>query len=277
MGLPVLILGYSGSGKSASMRNFGADEITLINVNGKQLPFRTQFTNTVCSDQYPEIEACMQQQKHKVIVIDDTQYLMANEFMRRAKETGYQKFTDIGKNFWELVKLTEALPPDVIVYFLNHIDTDEDGRQKAKTIGKLLDEKITVEGMFTTVLKTVVQDGQYLFATQTDGRDTCKSPIGLFDTMYIDNDLKYVDSALRQYYRFQPEILCDSCGKAVRAVKNKTAADIAAGTQKTYGKKLCWECACKAMKQRKEQTNANAQTVPDGTGAAGQSVVAGRA
>ena len=99
MGLPVLILGYSGSGKSASMRNFGEDEITLINVNGKQLPFRTQFRTVLCSDQYPEIDRCMKQQTHKVIVIDDTQYLMANEFMRRAKETGFQKFTDIGKNF----------------------------------------------------------------------------------------------------------------------------------------------------------------------------------
>ena len=97
------------------------------------------------------------------------------------------------------------LPEDVIVYFLNHLDTGEDGRQKAKTIGKLLDEKITVEGMFTTVLKTVVVDGKYLFATQTDGTDTCKSPIGLFDSMYISNDLKLVDEALRTYYHLADE------------------------------------------------------------------------
>jgi len=105
----------------------------------------------------------MKAQTAKSIAVDDSQYLMVNEFMRRAKETGYQKFTDIAKNFWELVRSVEMLPEDVIVYFLNHLDTGEDGRQKAKTIGKLLDEKITVEGMFTTVLKTVVVDGKYLF------------------------------------------------------------------------------------------------------------------
>lgn len=113
MGLPVLILGYSGSGKSASMRNFGAEEVSLVNVNGKPLPFRTKFKNVLNSDNYQQISEFIKSQNTKVIVIDDTQYLMANEFMRRAKETGYQKFTDIGKNFWELVKLTETLPPDV--------------------------------------------------------------------------------------------------------------------------------------------------------------------
>lgn len=274
MGLPILILGYSGSGKSASMRNFGEDEITLINVNGKQLPFRTQFRTVLCSDQYPEIERCMKQQTHKVIVIDDTQYLMANEFMRRAKETGFQKFTDIGKNFWELVRSVQDLPPDVIVYFLNHIDTDEDGRQKIKTIGKLLDEKITVEGMFTTVLKTVVVDGRYLFATQTDGRDSCKSPIGLFQSMYIDNDLKAVDSALRVYYGIEPEIICGDCGRPVQAFRDKTASQIAEGTSRTYGRPLCWGCACKRVKQRKEGANAGTQAVSDGAGAAGQQVMA---
>ena len=189
MGLAILVLGFSGSGKSASLRNFKEDELALVNVNGKQLPFRTQFKSTIHTDNYGEIERFMKAQTAKSIAVDDSQYLMVNEFMRRAKETGYQKFTDIAKNFWELVRNVEMLPEDVIVYFLNHLDTGEDGRQKAKTIGKLLDEKITVEGMFTTVLKTVVVDGKYLFATQTDGTDTCKSPIGLFDSMYISNDL----------------------------------------------------------------------------------------
>ncbi|RGG61740.1 ATP-binding protein, partial [Ruminococcus sp. AF18-29] len=202
MGLAILVLGFSGSGKSASLRNFKEDELALVNVNGKQLPFRTQFKSTIHTDNYGEIERFMKAQTAKSIAVDDSQYLMVNEFMRRAKETGYQKFTDIAKNFWELVRSVEMLPEDVIVYFLNHLDTGEDGRQKAKTIGKLLDEKITVEGMFTTVLKTVVVDGKYLFATQTDGTDTCKSPIGLFDSMYISNDLKLVDEALRTYYHW---------------------------------------------------------------------------
>lgn len=273
MGLPILILGYSGSGKSASMRNFGPDEIALVNVCGKALPFRTQFRNVLCSDSYPEIMRWMQQQQCKTIVIDDTQYLMANEFMRRAKETGFQKFTDIGKNFWELVRSVQMLPPDVICYFLSHIDTDEDGRQKIKTIGKLLDEKITVEGMFTTVLKTVVVDGRYLFATQTDGRDTCKSPIGLFPSMYIDNDLKAVDAALRSYYGFAPDVICADCGQTVQASGGKTAAEIAAGTLKTYERKLCFACACRALKQRKEAANGGTQTVSDGAGAGGQQIM----
>ena len=147
MGLAILVLGFSGSGKSASLRNFKEDELALVNVNGKQLPFRTQFKSTIHTDNYSEIERFMKAQTAKSIAVDDSQYLMVNEFMRRAKETGYQKFTDIAKNFWELVRSVEMLPEDVIVYFLNHLDTGEDGRQKAKTIGKLLDEKITVEGM----------------------------------------------------------------------------------------------------------------------------------
>ena len=143
MGLAILVLGFSGSGKSASLRNFKEDELALVNVNGKQLPFRTQFKSTIHTDNYGEIERFMKAQTAKSIAVDDSQYLMVNEFMRRAKETGYQKFTDIAKNFWELVRSVEMLPEDVIVYFLNHLDTGEDGRQKAKTIGKLLDEKIT--------------------------------------------------------------------------------------------------------------------------------------
>ena len=116
MGLPVLILGFSGSGKSASLRNFGADELALVNVNGKSLPFRTQFSSTLNSDNYEKIESFINHQNHKSIAVDDAQYLMANEYMRRAKETGFQKFTDIGKNFWSLVKMVENLPSDTIVF-----------------------------------------------------------------------------------------------------------------------------------------------------------------
>jgi len=251
MGLAVLILGFSGSGKSASLRNFGADELALVNVNGKQLPFRTQFKSVINSDNYKEILEFIKKQKVKSIAIDDTQYLMANEFMRRSKETGFQKFTDIGKNFWELVKSVEALPSDTIVYFLNHIEIDENGRQKAKTIGKLLDEKITVEGMFTTVLKTVVADGKYLFATQTDGTDTCKSPIGLFESMYINNDLRLVDDTLRIYYHLKPEEKCSECGNAIVSDGKRTVEQIINGTTKNYGRQLCMKCVGKLVNAQK--------------------------
>lgn len=255
MGLAVLILGFSGSGKSASLRNFSADEISLVNVNGKPLPFRTQFKSVIRSDKYSEISEFIKNQKQKVIVVDDTQYLMVNEFMRRSKETGYQKFTDIGRNFWELVRLAEYLPNDVIVYFLSHIETGDDGRQKAKTIGKLLDDKISVEGMFTTVLKTVVADGKYLFATQTDGTDTCKSPIGLFPAMYIENDLKYVDEALRIYYGLKDEHICANCGVVIMPTQTKSVEQIVEGSIKNYSKKLCITCVKQEVKKEKENAS----------------------
>ena len=243
MGIPVLVLGYSGSGKSASMRNFADNEITLVNVNGKQLPFRNQHTNILSTDNYNDIMAYMKSAKTKIIVIDDSQYLMVNEFMRRAKETGFQKFTDIAQHYWNLIKAVETLPADTVVYFLQHLDRDEGGREKAKTIGKLLDEKIAVEGMFTIVLKSLSQDGKYYFATQTDGNDTCKSPIGLFDQRYIDNDLKFVDEAVRAYYRFSEAEICEDCKNEILASKGIATSEIVRRTKERYGVQLCWNCA----------------------------------
>ena len=203
MGIPVMILGESGTGKSASLRNFSQDEIGVINVCGKPLPFRNQIKD-LKTDNYMAIEKALKASSKKAAVIDDCQYLMANEYMRQAKVTGYQKFTDIAQNFWTLVQVViRELPEDVIVYFLGHIERDANGNEKFKTIGKMLDEKITVEGMFTIVLKTSVQEGQYLFATRNNGSDTVKSPIGLFDEPYIDNDLKSVDTAIREYYEIK--------------------------------------------------------------------------
>lgn len=203
MGIPVMILGESGTGKSASLRNFSQDEIGVINVCGKPLPFRNQIKD-LKTDNYMAIEKALKASSKKAAVIDDCQYLMANEYMRQAKVTGYQKFTDIAQNFWTLVQMViHELPEDVIVYFLGHIERDANGNEKFKTIGKMLDEKITVEGMFTIVLKTSVQEGQYLFATRNNGSDTVKSPIGLFDESYIDNDLKAVDAAIRDYYNLK--------------------------------------------------------------------------
>ena len=199
MGIPVLILGESGSGKSASLRNFKPEEIGIINVNGKPFPFRNQL-KSVNTDSYTKIQSALKNSKVKTLVIDDSQYLMANEFMRMAKVTGYQKFTDIGLNFWNLINTVSSLPDDKIVYFLHHIETTDSGRQKIKTIGKMLDEKITLEGMFAIVLKTSVHDGHYYFSTQNNGLDTVKTPIGMFESDEIENDLKAVDTAIRKYY-----------------------------------------------------------------------------
>lgn len=203
MGIPILVLGESGTGKSASLRNFQPEEVGVVNVCGKPLPFRSRI-ETFKSDDYLQIEKALRASPKKALVIDDCQYLMANEFMRTAKINGYQKFTDIAQNFWTLVRLViDELPEDVLVYFLGHIERDANGNEKFKTIGKMLDEKITVEGMFTVVLKTYVRDGLYQFSTRNSGADTVKTPIGLFEEPYIDNDLKAVDAAIREYYNIQ--------------------------------------------------------------------------
>lgn len=202
MNIKVLILGESGTGKSASLRNFTKDEIFLVNVANKPLPFKCkggQFEQ-VTTDSYRDIKKAVANTKKPVVVIDDSQYLMANEFMRRATEKGFDKFTEIGQNYWELSQALDRTPENTITYVLGHLERDQNGNEKAKTIGKLLDEKITVEGMYTIVLKTVVQDGKYYFQTQNSGHDTCKSPMGLFKDFLIDNDLKAVDSAIRSYY-----------------------------------------------------------------------------
>ena len=216
MAIPVFVLGKSGTGKSTSLRNFKSNEILHINVMSKPLPFKGRFAETYNGDNYAEIAKAINATKCKSIVIDDAQYLMANEFMRRSSELGYQKFTDIANNFWTLINsITNDLPFDVIVYFLMHTDTDENGNEKAKTIGKLLDEKICIEGMSSIVLKTAVKDGVYTFTTQNNGHDTVKSPLGMFPTYEIDNDLKAVDTTIREYwdldipYEFSTEIMAE--------------------------------------------------------------------
>ena len=206
MGQAVLIIGESGTGKSASLRNFERGEVTYFNVAGKPLPFKGHFAYEFVGDSYRKIKKGLKELETPVAVIDDCQYLMANEFMRRSDERGYDKFTEIAKNFWELITMVAELPYDKVVYFLSHIDTDVNGKEKIKTIGKLLDEKITVEGLFTIVLKTKVQDGKYSFTTQNNGNDTVKSPLGMFNKGEIDNDLKMVDNAVREYYELDTPI-----------------------------------------------------------------------
>lgn len=203
MAIPVLILGESGTGKSASMRNFKPDELAIVNVVGKPLPFRGRF-ESLDGDSYRQIKKFIAGTDKKSIVIDDAQYLMANEFMRRATERGYDKFTEIAQNFWDLINTIRTLSSDVIVYVMAHTERDNSGGEKIKTIGRMLDEKITIEGMFTVVLKTVVADGVYNFSTQNNGNDTVKSPLGLFSSSLIDNDLKAVDNAIREYYELSP-------------------------------------------------------------------------
>lgn len=201
MAITVMILGESGTGKSSSLRKFKPDEVEIINVIGKPLPFRSKGFESHSTDSYTTIKQILRKTDKPSIVIDDAQYLMANEFMRRAKEKGYEKFTEIGQNFWDFVNFCRNLPEDKIVYFLQHVETSADGNTiKAKTIGKMLDEKVTLEGMFAVVLRTHVDEDGYGFTTQNSGSDTVKSPVGMFEDALIPNDLKMVDTAIREYW-----------------------------------------------------------------------------
>lgn len=205
MAQTVLILGDSGTGKSASLRNFKDNEVFVINCAGKVLPFKNHFKQFTPSfdkltDDVFEALAKAASEGYKAVVIDDAQYIMSFQYMRRIKESGWDKWNDIQGDFFNIIRGCQHLPEDVVVYFLSHLQRDDEGREKIKTMGKMLDEKITIEGLFTTVLKTIVTDGHYYFATQNSGKDTVKSPIGMFDTFAIDNDLKYVDSKIRNYY-----------------------------------------------------------------------------
>lgn len=199
MAIIVMVYGQSGTGKSTSLRNFKPEDVCIVNVSGKPLPFKNKH-KTFNTDDYMAIDAAIKKAPAKSIVIDDATYLMTGEYMRTAKVTGYQKFTDMALNYYTLVKAASALPADKVVYFMGHSDTDANGNEKFKTIGKMLDEKVTLEGMFTIVLKTVVTDGKYQFSTRNSGQDTVKTPLGMFDDVLIDNDLAMVDKTIREYY-----------------------------------------------------------------------------
>ena len=201
MGIGILIIGESGTGKSTSLRNL--KNAGIINVYGKPLPFKSNL-KTANIDNCEQIIAKLKNAKADVIVIDDFQGLLVTQFMGRAKENGYQKFTDMAKGYYDVIRAVQSLPPEKRVYFLSHIERDALGNEKIKTIGKLLDEKITVEGLFTIVLKTAVIDNKYYFHTQNSGSDTVKSPMGMFEAYLIPNDLEIVDRAICDYYNIKP-------------------------------------------------------------------------
>lgn len=211
MSIATLIIGESGTGKTTSLRNLPAAETLLIQAVKKPLPFRSSdwkpFDREKCStgnifttDDSRTICTLMQKTKRPIVVIDDFQYILANEYMRRSDEKGFEKFSDIGRHAWDVLTVANQLPDHVRVYILAHSQSDEFGRTRVKTIGKLLDEKITVEGLFSIVLRTRVADGEYLFSTKNSGSDTVKAPIGLFEADTISNDLAAVDAAILAYY-----------------------------------------------------------------------------
>ena len=207
MGVPVLILGGSGSGKTYSIKNFDPNEVGIFLVEKSLLPFKKEFP-VIKNATYTEIFTVLKKENlsRKIYVIDDSQYLMANEMFDRAKEIGYGKFTDIAVRFRDLIHLINSkLPDDVIVYFLHHTETDPNtGITKAKTVGRMLDNQLTVEGCFNIVLLTQIENGEHFFITQSDGYTSAKSPEDMFE-LKIPNDLKAVDDKIREYYGFKSE------------------------------------------------------------------------
>lgn len=199
MGIAVLVLGSSGSGKSTSLRNFEKEEIGIFNVAGKPLPFRKQFN--VCENAtYNHIYNALSNPKLKKYVVDDSQYLMAFESFAHAKDTGYGKFTNMAINFKNMLDCVREAPKDVIVYFLHHTETDESGKIKAKTLGKMLDNQLTLEGMFSVVLLCQIEGKEHYFITNSDGTNPAKTPMEMFESTKIDNDLKMVDQVIREYW-----------------------------------------------------------------------------
>ena len=200
MGVPVLIMGESGSGKTYSIKNFDPAEVGIFSVEKNRLPFKKDGFKVVKNAGYSVIMKALAKPTLKRYVIDDSQYLLVNEFFDRAKESGYQKFTDLALNFRNLIHyISRELPDDVVVYFLHHTKLDAAGKVKAKTIGRMLDEKLTVEGCFDIVLLAQVDGGEHSFVTQSDGYTSAKSPGGMFDQK-IPNDLAAVDAAIREYW-----------------------------------------------------------------------------
>lgn len=214
----ILIMGESGTGKSTSIRNCDPNKTAIINPVGKPLPFRgaRKFDTLNGITDAGKICDFMKDQAKagkKIIIVDDFQYILAIPFMNRIKETGWDKYNDFGSNYFNIIEVCNELPEDVCVYYLTHCETLDNGITTVKLIGKLLREKITVEGLFTIVLRTGVSEGKYYFFTQNNGKDTVKSPLGMFDSFSIENDLAYVDAKIRNYYEFDNAASDDEIAK----------------------------------------------------------------
>ena len=207
MGVPVFLMGESGSGKSTSLRNFKYGEICVFNIANKPLPFKGKemLINFNDSNRYSKILKALSTDQCNCFAIDDSQYLLSFAMFDRAKEIGYQKFTDMAVDFSGLIRyIANNLPKDTIVYFLHHTEqSDVTGKTRIKTCGKMLDNQMTVEGLVSIVLKTDTDGKTYWIETANDGTDTVKSPMGMFTNFEIDNDLKMVDDTIRAYWELE--------------------------------------------------------------------------
>lgn len=207
MGIPVIVYGKSGSGKSRSLKNFSEDEIYLVNVLGKMLPFKGSFKYITKGDDAATIMNGLAKMPCNAAVIDDFGYIMTNMFMRgHGAGDQFKLYNQIGDVVWNFINYIKgpAVADEKIVYLVMHDDLGDDGTSKLRTIGKLLDQKVCIEGMVTVVLHCIVKGDRHLFRTNSDGSDLAKSPEGMFEEVEIENDLKAVDAAIREYWELKP-------------------------------------------------------------------------
>lgn len=198
-----MVLGKSGAGKSTSLRNFEADEIGIFNVAGKPLPFRKRLPKADrCG--YRDIAAMLAKNDLRAYAVDDSTYLMQFDNFARANDSGYQKFTDIAVSFERLLEAAMATDENTVVYFLHHPDEDERGNVRPKSVGKMLNEKLCIEGLFPIVIGCEVRDGKHVFSVEADERGIAKAPMGMFEKDVFENDLKAVDTAIREYWQLAP-------------------------------------------------------------------------
>ena len=197
--VPVLLIGKSGSGKSTSLRNFKGEEVAVVNVLGKPLPFKSDIKAPKCDD-YATILKAIASTPKKTIVIDDAGYLITNEFMKNSSIKGYDKFNNMANNFWNLINAIKNIEGGKTIYLIMHEDIDDLQNIKPKTIGHLLDEKVDIQGLFTICIRSVYEDGKYLFKLKTNGQDCVKTPFDMIVEPEMDNDLKAFDEVVREYY-----------------------------------------------------------------------------
>lgn len=205
--IPVLIIGKSGAGKSASLRNLPTKGTVVVNVLGKALPFKSDLKTVQCDD-YGKIIASITKGDFERCIIDDAGYLITNMFMLNHAAGGsgnsvFALYNQMADAFWHLIRAIQTAKGAARVYLMMHEDKSEAGDVKPKTIGKLLDEKVCLEGLFTICLRAMVLNGRHVFRTQSDGFDVAKSPMGMFASEEIDNDLNAVDSAITGYYEIE--------------------------------------------------------------------------
>lgn len=215
MAIPIMILGESGSGKTRSAKTLDPSETLIIQPIKKPLPFRsaewkqwdktTKSGSVIKTDKYQIIKSWIDAAESlgkKFIIIDDAQYIMLFDELRRSEETGFKKFAEMAKDYVELVTHITNHESKLIVYFMTHIETSEDGHVTAKTTGKMIREKVVLEGLFSIVLRCHARDGQHYFTTKTNGFDCVKTPEGMFSTDQIENDLTLVNQAVIDYGYF---------------------------------------------------------------------------